>query len=181
MESKSLTPLITEIEIHLRIAQLAKRIAEDYAGKDFIVISVMKGSFMFTADLLRRLYDRGAEPETDFIRAASYGYRSRSVGRVKIALDISVSVEGRNLLVVDDISDTGRTMLHLVEHLQKNKSAGNVRTCVLLDKPSRRELEFVPDYVGFEIPDLFVVGYGIDYAEKYRYLPFISVVETTDE
>ncbi|MDP8227878.1 MAG: hypoxanthine phosphoribosyltransferase [Candidatus Electryoneaceae bacterium] len=180
MESKLLTPLITEIEIRLRIAQLAKQIAEDYAGTDLIVISIMKGSFMFAADLLRRLYDLGAQPEADFIRAASYGYRSHSSGRVEIGLDIDIPVEGRDVLLLDDISDTGRTMTHLLDHFSNKKTVGNIRTCVLLDKPSRREVEFVPDYVGFEIPDLFIVGYGTDYNERYRSLPFIAVVKTDE-
>jgi len=171
-------PFITDIQIRYRIAQIAGQIAEDYAGRDLIVIAILKGAFMFTADLLRRLYDQGVRPESDFIRAYSYGVHTESSGEVKIELEPMVSIEGRNILLIDDIADSGRTLTFLINHLKNNRGAAEVRSCVLLDKPSRRVVNFSPDYVGFEIPNLFVIGYGIDYAERYRHLPFISVLES---
>lgn len=171
-------PFITDIEIRFRIAQIAREIADDYSDRNLVIISVLKGAFMFTADLLRKLYDRGVRPETDFIRAYSYGRHTESSGDVRIELEPMVSIQDRNILLIDDIADSGQTLTFLVNHLKENRGAAEVRSCVLLDKPSRRIVEFAPDYVGFEIPNLFVIGYGIDYAERYRHLPFISVLES---
>ena len=168
-------PLITELEIRLRVSQIAEAIARDTNVRGLIVVAVLKGAFMFLADLLRRLADLGLEPRVDFIRAASYGSGTRSSGRVKISLDCASPVRGRAVLLVDDIVDSGRTLAHLQRHL-KAKGAARVLTCVLLDKASRREVKFQPDYVGFEIPDRFVVGYGMDFDERYRYLPFIGIL-----
>ncbi len=180
MNNKSFKPYITELEIRYRISQLARQISDDYAGREFIVIAVLKGAFMFTADLLRRLHDQGSRPETDFIRARSYEDKTYSTGSVKIDFDATISMEGRDVLLVDDIADSGRTLNYLVQHLYDVQGVADVRTCVLLDKPSRRAIEFVPDYIGFEIPNKFVIGYGIDHAERYRYLPFISVLDSND-
>ncbi len=176
LNTGSFKPLFTELQIRHRTAQLAGQIAEDYRGKDIVAVIVLKGAFMFAADLLRRLYDMGLNPDVDFIRAASYGDSSKSSSRIEISLDVSSELKDRSVLIMDDIIDTGRTLAHLHEHLAA-KGADVIRSCVLLDKPSRREVEFQPDYTGFEIPDVFVVGYGMDYAERYRYLPFITTVE----
>ena len=174
--SGSVIPLKTELQIRHRIAELAALLVEEYQGRDVVIVGILKGAFMFAADLLRRLYDLGLYPDIDFIRAASYGSDDKSSGEVKIELDISIDVAGRSLLIVDDIVDSGRTLQLVKQHLL-GKGAKDVKICVLLDKPSRREVECDLDWVGFEIPDHFVVGYGMDYAEKYRYLPFITTVE----
>jgi len=134
---------------------------------------------MFAADLLRRLYDTGLTPGVDFIKAQSYFDKSESSGTVEITFDLSLDIKGKSILLVDDIIDTGLTLAHLKQHLT-TKGAGEVRSCVLLDKPSRRGNEFQPDYTGFIIPNLFVVGYGLDYAESFRYLPYITTVEGLD-
>ena len=176
--AKGMLPLITELEIRLRVSQIAEAIARDADDRGLVVVAVLKGAFMFLADLLRRLADLGLEPRVDFIRAASYGSGTRSKGQIKISLDCASPVKGRTVLLVDDIVDSGRTLSRLQRHL-KAKGAARVQTCVLLDKPSRREVEFQPDYVGFEIPDHFVVGYGMDFDERYRYLPFIGILEET--
>jgi hypoxanthine phosphoribosyltransferase len=170
------TPLITEIEIRRRTDQLARSIAADANGKPLVVILVLKGSLIFGADLLRRLFDYGVMPQVDFIRAASYGSGDVSSGRVSLQLDASLDLSEKDVILLDDITDTGLTLEHLVNHL-KRKGAGRVRTCVLLDKPARRVNGFAPDLVGFEIPDRFVVGYGLDYAEEFRNLPFITTLE----
>lgn len=133
----------------------------------------MKSAFVFIADLTRRLSERGMEPELDFIRAASYGSGTTSSGQVRILLDITLDLDDRDVLLIDDIADSGLTLDHISKHLHQ-KGAKSVTSCVLLDKPTRRKLPFKPDYIGFTIPDLFVVGYGIDYDEQYRYLPFIG-------
>ena len=172
-----LEPLFTEPEIQRRVSELAQEIAGDLHGRDVCVVAVLKGAFMLLADLLRRLHDLGVEPVVDFVKAGSYGSGDRSGGAVKITLDVSTDLVGKDVLLVDDIVDSGRTLSLLKAHLQA-KGAASIRTVVLLDKPSRREVEFKPDYVGFEIPDRFVIGYGMDYAEKYRQLPYIAVVKT---
>ena len=174
--SGSVIPLKTELQIRHRIAELAALLVEEYQGRDVVIVGILKGAFMFAADLLRRLYDLDLYPDIDFIRAASYGSDDKSSGKVKIELDISIDVAGRSVLIVDDIVDSGRTLQLVKQHLL-GKGAKDVKICVLLDKPSRREVECDLDWVGFEIPDHFVVGYGMDYAEKYRYLPFITTVE----
>lgn len=140
------------------------------------MVSVLKGSFMFAADLLRRLYEYGISPEVDFIRAASYGSDDVSSGKVSLQLDMSIKVSNKEVLLVDDIADTGLTLSFLIRHVER-KGALRVRTCVLLDKPSRRVIPFQPDYAGFQIPNKFVVGYGIDFAERYRNLPYIACLE----
>lgn len=170
----ALEPLLSEGEIERRVGQLAEQLAKDYAGRDLLVVGVLKGAFIFLADLLRRLNKLGLNPQVDFIRAASYGADTRSSGWVKVFLDVSLPVEGRDVLVVDDIVDSGRTLGHICERL-RGLGAASVRCCVLLDKPARREVPFHPDYVGFEIPDRFVVGYGLDKAELWRGMPDIAM------
>ena len=168
-------PLISELQIQRRTSQLARQIAIDYQNREMVVIAVLKGAFVFTADLLRRLNKLGAEPFIDFIRASSYGAGTTTSGELKIGMDVTSPLKNNHVLLVDDIVDTGLTMTRLCDHMT-GKGAASVKCCALLDKPSRREVKFVPDYVGFEIPDLFVVGYGLDFNEKYRYLPYITVL-----
>jgi hypoxanthine phosphoribosyltransferase len=170
-------PLISELEIRHRTSQLAEEIAKDFAGKDLVVVVVLKGAFMFATDLLRLLHQKGAMPDMDFIRAASYGSDDLSSGKIKLQLDVSIALDNRSVLLVDDIADTGQTLKNLSDHLKKKGSA-SVATCVLLDKPSRRQVKFNPEYTGFVIPNEFVVGYGLDYAEKYRSLPYITTVHS---
>jgi len=178
--SKVIRPLISELQIRHRTAQLAESIAGEYSGKDLVIVAVLKGAFIFTADLVRRLYDLGLKPDLDFVRAFSYGSDDRSSGRVAIEFDISIKLNGRHVLIVDDIVDTGRTLDFLKQHIMST-GAADVKSCVMLDKPSRREVDFNPDWIGFEISNVFVVGYGMDYAERYRYLPFITTVDQVED
>lgn len=155
---------------------LAERINRDYAGQSVMIVGVLKGSFMFLADLVRHV----TVPVTiDFLRVSSYGAATESSGAVQIRLDLDTSVADRHVLVVEDIVDTGLTLRYLANHLLGGKPA-SLRLCTLLDKPSRRKTELRPDYVGFEIPDQFVVGYGLDHAERYRELPAICVLDPVE-
>jgi len=171
-----LTTLITELDIQVRTASMAVKIAQAYTGRPLVVVVVLKGAFVFAADLIRRFSSHGLTLEIDFIRAASYGDNDSSAGKVSLQLDVSLNLSGKDVLLVDDIADSGLTLSHLVRHLQR-KGVASVKTCVLLDKPLRRRTPFTPDHVGFEIPDRFVVGYGLDYAERYRCLPFIATID----
>lgn len=165
--------LITEKQIRDRIIELAEEIARDYSSGYIHAIFVLKGAFIFCADLVRALSGNNVDVTVDYCIAKSYA-GTESSGEVKSSLD--VDVEGKAVLITEDIIDTGRTIKRLKEELIKRK-AGSIKTVCLLDKPSRREVDMKADYVGFEIPDKFVVGYGLDYNEKYRHLPFIGIVE----
>ncbi len=165
--------LFTAQEVKEQVKRLASEIQEAYPEGIPTVISVLKGSFMFTADLVRLLPGNFA---VDFIRASSYGDGTETSCLVSVSLWPSVKVAGKRILLVDDIADSGLTLKCLVERLEKEGAVG-VDVCVLLDKPSRRKVEFVPRFVGFTIPNLFVVGYGIDYAERYRNLPYVGVLK----
>ncbi|BDG60916.1 hypoxanthine phosphoribosyltransferase [Caldinitratiruptor microaerophilus] len=169
----SVEPLIAEADLKQKVTELARRISADYAGKSLLVVGVLKGAFVFCADLLRQF--QGVDAQVDFIASSSYGAATESSGAVKILKDLDTAVEGRHVLLVEDIVDTGLTLRYLRDHIERQQPA-SVRICVLLDKPSRRQVDVPVDYVGFEIPDEFVVGYGIDWAERYRYLPYIGVV-----
>ena len=178
--SKVIRPLISELQIRHRTAQLAESIAGEYRSKDLVIVAVLKGAFVFTADLVRRLYDLGLKPDLDFIGAFSYGSDDRSSGRVAIEFDISIKLNERHVLIVDDIIDTGRTLDYVKRHIT-SMGAADVKSCVMLDKPSRREVDFNPNWIGFEISNVFVVGYGMDYDERYRYLPFIITVDQVED
>ncbi len=169
-------PLFSELEIQHRTSQLAKQIALDFQEHDTVVIAVLKGAFVFAADLVRRLSKLDIHPKIDFIRASSYGSKTETSGEVIIEMDATIPLTGKHVLLVDDIIDSGFTLDKIRNHLIK-KGVSSVKSCVLLNKPSRREVDFKPDYIGFEIPDYFVVGYGLDYDERYRYLPYITVVD----
>ena len=165
--------LFTEEELKARVAEIAARIDKDYAGKEPMLISVLRGSFIFMADLARAI----TLPCTvDFMAVSSYGSGTTSSGQVKITKDLSESIEGRDIIVVEDILDSGNTLSYLFRLLQARHPA-SVRLCTLLDKPSRRTKPITADYTGFTVDDLFVVGYGLDYAEKYRNLPYIGVLK----
>ena len=167
--------LFDEQAIARRIEELAREIVDDL-GADFVVVGLLKGSFVFVADLMRALHGAGAAPTVEFMRLSSYGLGKVSAGEVHLLGDIPTDVSGRRLLLVDDIVDTGRSVAY-AQTLLRQRDVEELWTCALIDKPSRREVETRVDYVGFTVPDRFIAGYGIDYAERYRYLPFIGAVD----
>lgn len=171
--SDNIRVLISEEEVAKKIKELAAQINKDYEGKEVHLICVLKGGVFFTCDLAKSI----TVPVTfDFMSVSSYGDGQESSGRIKIIKDLDDSIENKEVLIVEDIIDSGRTLNHLIE-LLKTRKPKSVKLCTLLDKPSRRVTEVQVDYCGFEIPDEFVVGYGLDYAQRYRNLPFIGVVE----
>ena len=165
--------LVDEQAIAQKVRDLGARIAEDYRGKDLVLVSILKGALPFLADLMRTI---PIPLRLDFLEVSSYGASTESSGVVRILKDLANPIEGRHVLVVEDILDTGGTLAHVVDHLRSQRPA-SVRLCTLLDKPARRLVPIEIDYKGFEIPDKFVVGYGLDYAERYRNLPFIGVLK----
>lgn len=168
---------LPEHEVDLRIAEIAKQISDDYAGKEVHLICVLKGSVFFMCELAKRI----TVPVTmDFMSVSSYGNDTKSSGVVKIVKDLDEPLDGKHVLVVEDIIDSGRTLSYLMEILSKRNPA-SLRLCTLLDKPERRVTQVQVDYTCFNIPDEFVVGYGLDYAQKYRNLPFIGIVEFVEE
>jgi len=169
----NLEVLIPEADINKRIAELGAEIARDYAGRNPLLIGVLKGACTFLSDLMRAAdIPLGVE----FMAISSYGMEMRTSGEVRILKDLDVAVEGRHLLVVEDIVDTGLTLNYLLANL-KSRGAATVKLAALLDKYERREKEVPIDYLGFKIPDKFVVGYGLDFAERYRNLPYIAVLK----
>ncbi|MDE0943270.1 MAG: hypoxanthine phosphoribosyltransferase [Alphaproteobacteria bacterium] len=167
--------LYSAAEIGARVGALATEIA-DAMGPDIMVVAVLKGSFVFTADLLRALHHHGVHPRIDFMTLSSYGTGTTSSGDVAITRDITDDVRGAKILLIDDILESGRTLAFARELLEA-RGADVVRLCVLLDKPEKRKIDVNADYVGFAIGDAFVVGYGLDYAHYYRELPYIGSVE----
>ena len=167
--------LFDENEIAARIEALAGEISGELPP-DFVMVGLLKGSFVFMADLARALHRAGAAPRIEFMRLSSYGLGKQSAGEVHLLGDVPGDIAGKHLLLVDDIVDTGRSIAY-AEALLRQREAASISICALLDKPGRREVDAAADFVGFEIEDLFVAGYGIDYAEKYRGLPFIGVVD----
>ena len=165
--------LVSEEDVDRRIEELGKQISEDYAGKQVHLICVLKGGVFFLCELAKRIT---IPVSLDFMSVGSYGDGTQSRGIVKITKDLDESLEGKEVLVVEDIIDSGNTLYYLLDVLKK-RGPKSMHLCTLLDKPDRREKDVKVDYVGFEIPDEFVVGYGLDYAQKYRNLPYIGVVE----
>lgn len=164
--------LFSKEVIDEKVAQIAEQINTDYAGKNPLLISVLKGSFIFMADLIRNI----TIPCTvDFMAVSSYGKKSVTTGAVKIIKDLELDIEGRHVIVVEDILDSGITLSYIM-NLMNAKKPASIRLCTLLDKPARRVNPVTVDYQGFEIPDEFVVGYGLDYAERYRNLPYIGIL-----
>lgn len=163
--------LIPQKKIKDRVATLGAAISEDYAGKDLVIVCVLSGAFMFLADLVRHIY---VHHEIYFMAASSYGDSTKSSGVVRLLLDLEANIEGRDVLIVEDIVDTGRTLDYIIRIL-KARNPASLRVCVLLDKRERREVDVPLGYVGFEIADRFVIGYGLDLAERYRNLPFVAV------
>ena len=166
--------LVPEAELDAIVTRLAEEVNRDYKEKNLIVVCVLKGSVVFTVDLIKKL---NVPNELEFIRVSSYGASTESSGKINLLLDFDrPDMADCDLLVVEDIVDSGNTLAYLVEYLKK-KGARSVKTCTLLDKPSRRKVDFNPDYVGKVIPDEFVFGYGLDLFEKYRDLPYVAVVK----
>lgn len=166
--------LLSEDKIEETVTRLAADISRDYEGKKLLLLGILKGSVVFMGDLMKHI---AIPVQIDFMRVSSYGHGTVSSGRVNIILDLFRNDIGEcDILIVEDIIDSGKTLSYLTQYL-KNKGARTVRTCTMLDKPSRREVDFEPDYVGQEIPDEFVVGYGLDYNEDYRALPYIGVLK----
>ena len=168
----NLEVLYDEKTIAQRVEALGKEITKDYAGKDLLMIGILKGSFMFFADLLKKV---DLPLEIDFMAAKSYGDHTHP-GEVRIIKDLDKPIEGRHILIIEDILDTGQTLTALYKLLEV-RGAASLKTCAFLDKPARRTTDFYADYKGYEIPDYFVVGYGLDYAEKYRNLPYVAIIK----
>ena len=171
--AETIKVMVSEEDVDKRIAELGRQISEDYAGKSVHLICILKGSVFFMCELAKRI----TVPVTmDFMSVGSYGDGTTSSGIVRIRKDLDEALEGKDVIVVEDIIDSGRTLYYLLDVLQQRKP-NSMRLCTLLDKPDRRVRDVEVDYVGFCIPDEFVVGYGLDYAQKYRNLPYIGVVE----
>ena len=165
--------LYSEEQLRERVKELGAQITADYAGKEPVLASVLRGSYIFMADLTRAI---DLPVTVDFMAVSSYGAGTKSSGQVEIKKDLSDSIEGRDLIIVEDILDSGNTLYYLMEILKARKPA-SIRICTLMDKPERRTQPIVADYVGFTIPDAFVVGYGLDYSEKYRNLPYVGILK----
>jgi len=169
--------LVQADELQHRIKQMAQDIVRDYEGKDLLLIGVLKGAVLFLADLMRHL-DVGCE--IDFMAVASYGSATESSGVVRILKDLDAPLEGRHVLIVEDIVDSGLTLQYLLRTLE-SRSPASLEVCALLTKPSRRTVDLPVRYTGFEIPDKFAIGYGLDYAERYRNLPYVAALVLTDD
>ena len=166
--------LITRDQLHARIVELGNTLSRDYAGKDLLLVCILKGCVLFLTDLIRAIHLPHA---IDFMAISSYGGgRTESSGVVRIMMDLNSNIESRNVLIVEDIVDTGRTLSYIVENL-RTRNPASLKICALLDKPSRREVNVHLDYIGFAVPNEFVVGYGLDYNELYRNLDFIGVLK----
>lgn len=165
--------LYSEEQIQGKIKELGDQLSKDYEGKNPLVICVLKGAFIFMADLVKQIT---VPLELDFMAVSSYGQSTKSSGVVKIIKDLDVPVEGRHILIVEDIIDSGLTLSYLIDVLER-RNAKTISVVALFNKPARRTVELEPDYAGYVLPDEFVVGYGLDYAEKYRNLPFIGILK----
>ncbi|WP_195972132.1 hypoxanthine phosphoribosyltransferase [Clostridium thermobutyricum] len=165
--------LFTEEDLQLKCKELGEKITKDYEGKDLLVVGVLKGSVLFTSDLIKNIK---IPCEIDFMAVSSYGNSTESSGVVRILKDLDNGIEGKDVLIVEDIVDTGNTLSYLKRYLN-GRGANSVKIITLLDKPERRTAEVEVDYIGFEVPNEFIVGYGIDYAEKYRNLPFVGILD----
>lgn len=169
--------MLSEQEVDAKICELGRQISEDYAGKQVHLVCVLKGGSFFMCELAKRIT---VPVSLDFMSVSSYGSETKSSGVVKIVKDLDEPLTGKNVIVVEDIVDSGRTLSYLMEML-KDRGPESLRLCTLLDKPDRRVIDVHVDYTGFQIPDEFVVGYGLDYDQRYRNLPYIGQVEFVDE
>jgi len=170
--NEKLTVLFTQEEVKQTIDRLASEIKKDYKDKKPLLICILKGSFIFTADLIRQI---NMPLEVDFVKLSSYGPNKTTSGKVKMIQGLNTPIKGRDVLVVEDIIDTGLTISALLDYLGKKKPA-SLKLCALADKPSRRNVPVTIDYLGFTVPDKFIIGYGIDWDEKFRYLPNICYI-----
>lgn len=173
MDYSDVDILFSEEEVQSKVRELAAQISLDYKGEDLLVVGILKGAFVFMADLIRHL---DLNVQLDFMDVSSYGAGDRSSGEVRIMKDLEQPIENQNILIVEDIIDSGLTLKYIIEILGRRKPK-SLKVCTFLDKPSRRKVQMSPDYNGFSIPDKFIVGYGLDYAEKYRNLPAICVLK----
>ena len=169
--------LVGAEELQRRVVELGEQISRDYAGKRLLLVGVLKGAVFFLSDLMRYI---DIPVEVDFMAVASYGSATDSSGVVRILKDLDVAIEGRDVLIVEDIVDSGLTLQYLLRNLG-SRGPSSLEVCALLTKPERRKVDLPARYVGFEIPDRFVVGYGLDYAEQYRNLPFVAVLERQND
>ena len=176
MEDKKRNILFSEEQIKARVKELGEEITKDYEGKEVYILPLLRGSFVFGADIFKAL---DLKAKVGFMTTSSYGHGETSTGTVTVVNDIPDNIEGLDVIIVDDIMDTGYTMEFVINHVKK-LGAKSVKTCVLLDKPSRRKVELVPDYCGFTIEDKFVVGYGLNYGDHYRNIPYVFVVTDKD-
>lgn len=173
MEKHHINVLLTEEEVDNKIKELGEQISKDYEGKEIHLVCVLRGGSFFMCELAKRIT---VPVSLDFMSVSSYGSDTKSSGAVKIVKDLDDSLEGKDVLVVEDIIDSGRTLSYLLE-LLKDRKPNSLKLCTLLDKPDRRVVDVDIDYTAFQVPDKFVVGYGLDYDQKYRNLPYIGVVE----
>ena len=167
--------LYTEKDIQKRAKELGKQISRDYEGQELIMLGTLKGAVMWMSELMKYVT---CDVKIDFVSASSYGSSTTSSGIVTITKDIDMNIYDKNVLIIEDIVDTGTTLKYLKEYLS-DRNPRSVRICTMLDKPSRRKNDLVADYIGFEVEDLFIIGYGLDYDQKYRNLPYISYLEST--
>lgn len=173
MRNDILEVLYSEETIQAKVKELGESLGRDFAGRNPLIICVLKGAFIFMSDLVKNM---DIPLEVDFMAVSSYGASTKSSGVVRILKDLDVPVEGRDVIIVEDIVDSGLTLSYLIDVLER-RNAKSVTVAALFDKPGRRTVELEPDYKGFTIPDAFVVGYGLDYAEKYRNLPFVGILK----
>lgn len=173
MENDIQKILISEEELKSKVEELGRQISQDYNGRDLMLVSVLKGSVVFMADIMRAIT---VPASIDFMSVSSYGNGVKTTGVVRIIKDLDEVLTGKDILIVEDILDSGMTLSYLKEHIEA-KGAKSIRIATLLDKPERRRVDIVPDYKGFVVPDEFVVGYGLDYDEKYRNLPYVGILK----
>ena len=166
--------LYTEEQIRERARELGREISNDYRGEELVLLCTLKGSVMWLTDLMKELY---LDTEIDFIQASSYGSNTHSSGVVKVTKDVSMNLYNKNILIVEDIVDTGITLKYIKEYLGE-RNPKSIKICSMLDKPSRRVADVKADYIGFTVEDLFIIGYGLDFNQKYRNLPYISYLES---
>ncbi len=165
--------LLTQQQLADKTKELAQRISDDYRGKKFVMVTVLKGGFIFASDLVRQM---DIDVDINFMAVSSYGSGTRSSGNVKIVKDLDSDIRGKHVLIVEDIVDSGHTLSFLMQ-LMKDRGAVDVKICTILNKPSRREVDIDVTYLGYDIPDEFVVGYGLDYDERYRNLPYLGTLK----
>jgi hypoxanthine phosphoribosyltransferase len=170
-------PIVTQEQMRARIRELGRQITADYTGKDFVLVGVLKGAYAFYADLARAIR---IPMMVDFLMVTSYGSRAKTSGKIKIVTELTEDIKGKDVLLVEDIVDSGLTVQYLVKTLAKKKPR-SIKVCTLLSKPDRRTINVAIDYVGFKIPNKYVVGYGLDYQQNYRNLPYLAVLDVAED